>query len=61
MSNSCFNTENLVVLEGKVYERLSKEDQKHTLHKYRMLLEYDHYDYVEDEILIAKLDKEERI
>lgn len=58
---SPFNTTNLVALEGKVYERLSAEDQKYTLHKYRVILGYDDYDYVEDELLIAKLDREERL
>ena len=55
--NSCFNTANLVVLKGNVYERL----YNHPTHKYRVILEFDHYDYVEDELLIARLNKEERI
>ena len=48
-----YDLTSLVVLEGKVYERMQNDT-----HKYRVIFSYDDYDYVEDEELIEKLDDE---
>ena len=60
---SIFDSSKLIILDGKVYERLDPAmflDEDYC-HKYRVLLQHDDYDYVEDEELIAELDKQECI
>jgi hypothetical protein len=56
-----FNVESLVVLDGRVYERIENVNERSpeaSQHKYRVIFSYDDYDYVEDEELIEKLDDE---
>ena len=45
--------EDCKVYEDLVFEKINQED-----HKYRVFIDVDDYDYVEDEELIKKLDNE---
>lgn len=51
MSESCFNNAKLKALDGRVYEEVN-----HAGYKYRVIINNEDYDYVEDQAIIEELD-----
>lgn len=51
--DSCFEPAYIRELDDALYEQIDYDEE----HKYRVILEVDDYDYVEDEEIIKRLDK----